>query len=63
MEKKITCPKLGCFAKLEYEESPETGRILGATACSLIDGEVDCEQECVRLLNIRQEATPLAPDP
>ncbi len=56
MEKRITCPALGCFAKLEYEENPESGRILGATACSLIEGEVDCDQECVRLLNIRTEA-------
>lgn len=54
MQKQITCPVKGCLATLEYEESPETARVLGATACSLIEGEVDCEQECVRLMNIRR---------
>ena len=54
MHKKITCPVLGCLATLAYEENPETGRLLGATACSLIEGEVDCDQECVRLINIKR---------
>lgn len=52
MKRYITCPVKGCLAKLTYQENPETGRVLGATACSLIEGEVDCEQECVRLINI-----------
>ena len=56
MKKKITCPLHGCSAVLSYQESPETSRILGATACSLIDGEVDCGQECVHLINMRREA-------
>lgn len=61
MRKNITCPVEGCLAKLDYEENPETGRLLGATACSLIEGEVDCEQECVRLMNIKRTPAP-APD-
>ncbi len=54
MEKKITCPVKGCLANLHYEENPENSRIMGATACSLLEGEVDCEQDCVRLMNIRR---------
>ena len=57
MHKKITCPVKGCLADLEYEENPESARVLGATACSLIEGEVDCDQECVRLMNIRRSET------
>jgi hypothetical protein len=61
MHKKVTCPVRGCLADLVYEESPESSRILGATACSLIEGEVDCEQECVRLINIRRAGESKAP--
>lgn len=53
MKKRVTCPEHGTLCELTYEVSPETSRILGATQCSLIDGEVDCDQECVRLLNIK----------
>lgn len=56
MQKNITCPVKGCLAQLSYQENPETSRILGATACSLIDGEVDCDQECVRRMNQKRQA-------
>ncbi len=54
MKKQITCPELATLCEVEVEESPESSRILGATKCSLIEGEVDCDQECVRLLNIKR---------
>jgi hypothetical protein len=53
MKKTITCPVEGCLAELTYEAGPESAELLGATACSLTDGEVDCEQKCIKLLNIR----------
>ena len=56
MNKNITCPVHGRLAKLEFQESPESSRVLGATKCSLIEGEVDCEQECVRLMNVKRTA-------
>ena len=56
MKKHITCPIRGTLCEITYQESAETSRILGATRCSLIEGEVDCEQECVRLLNIKRDA-------
>lgn len=62
MHKYVTCPMKGCLAELHYEENPETSRILGATACSLIEGEVDCDQECVRLINIRRSGEAAASD-
>ena len=56
MKERITCPERGTICYLEYQESPETSRILGATGCSLMDGEVTCDQECVRLLNIKRDS-------
>lgn len=56
MKKLITCPIQFCLAELEYEVSPENARILGATRCSLIEGEVDCEQECIARMKHRQDA-------
>jgi hypothetical protein len=55
MKKRITCPEHGTICYLEYQESPETSRILGATGCSLMEGPVNCSQECVRLLNLKRE--------
>ena len=52
MEKCITCPVRGRLANLRCEVNPETSRIVGAIRCSLIEGEVDCEQECVKRLNL-----------
>lgn len=54
MKKMITCPVKGCLAELSYEVNPESAKLLGATACSLIEGEVDCDQDCIKLLNIRR---------
>jgi len=54
MKKRIQCPIADCPATVEYEENPETARIVGATGCSMIEGEVDCEQECIRLINIKR---------
>ena len=54
MKKTITCPVEGCLAELTYEVGPESAELLGATACSLTEGEVDCDQKCIKLLNIRQ---------
>lgn len=56
MKKQITCPEHGTICYLEFEESAETSRILGATGCSLIEGEVDCDQECVRLINLKRDS-------
>ena len=56
MKKLITCPIQFCLAELQYEVSPENAKILGATKCSLIEGEVDCEQECIVRMRARQEA-------
>jgi hypothetical protein len=56
MKKLITCPVQFCLAELQYEVSPENAKILGATKCSLIDGEVDCDQECIKRMKLRQEA-------
>lgn len=53
MKMNLTCPVRGCLVQLGCQIDPETSRILGATSCSLIDGEVDCDQECVRLMNVR----------
>jgi hypothetical protein len=55
MKKRITCPEKGTLCELTFEVSPESSRILGATKCSLIEGEVDCDQECVRLLNLHRD--------
>lgn len=57
MKKHITCPVHGTYAELHYEVDPESAKILGATACSLIEGEVDCDQECIARLRLRQQAT------
>jgi hypothetical protein len=59
MKKYITCPVHGTKCELTYQESAESSRILGATSCSLIEGEVDCDQECVRLLNIKRAEDPV----
>ncbi len=55
VKKYITCPNLGCLARVSFEESPESSRVLGATGCSLIEGEVDCGQECIIRMNQRRE--------
>ena len=55
MRKAITCPLRGCLAEIVYEDSPESSRILGVMACSLLDEIVDCDQECVRRMNIKLE--------
>lgn len=52
---RITCPNKGCLATLRLSENPENGRVLAAETCSLIEGEVDCDQECVRRINLRRE--------
>lgn len=57
MKKQITCPVHGTLAELHYEVDPEGAKILGVTACTLIEGEVDCEQQCVVRMRMRQQAT------
>ena len=54
MKKRITCPVRGTLCELKYGEAPRP-RILDATRCSLIEAAVDCDQECVWLLNIKRE--------
>ena len=49
MKKKIKCPVHGEEVEITFQVDPETSQILGATGCSLIEGEVDCDQECIHL--------------
>lgn len=55
VNKYITCPNEGCLARVSVEESPESSHALGVVGCSLIEGEVDCDQECVRRMNLKRE--------
>ena len=54
VKKYITCPNKGCLARVNIDESPESSRVLGVVRCSLIEGEVDCDQECVHRMNQRR---------
>ena len=49
------CPVSGCLAELVVQDDPETSKILGVVACSLIEGEVDCEQGCLHQINLERE--------
>ena len=53
MKKQITCPVHGTVQEVTYQVDPETSLILGATKCTKMEGEVDCDQECIHLMNIR----------
>lgn len=53
MKRKIKCPLHGTMEEVTYQVDPETSLVLGATGCSKIEGEVDCDQECIHLMNVK----------
>jgi len=57
MRKFVTCPEHGHLCEIEYQINPVDGHRMAVSSCTHFHPPdwVDCESECVRRLNARDE--------